>query len=145
LNGDAIDRHLRRGRNARALICKQALSAWKGPVLLHVFQRPEHRNVKTRWIRCNAATADDPPYFGGGAGVKTSRLRPGSGLGLGFGAFLVSLRPLSLLPMAASMTQKTARREEPGIENDKTLQIEATRPDNHASAANLGLNSAKFG
>jgi hypothetical protein len=48
----------------------------------------------------------------GGAGVNISRLRPGSGLGLGLGAFLVSLRPLSLLPMGASMTQKARWREE---------------------------------
>jgi hypothetical protein len=45
-------------------------------------------------------------YFGGGAGVNTSRLRPGSGFGLGFGAFLVSFLPLSLFPMGASMPQK---------------------------------------
>jgi hypothetical protein len=48
-----------------------------------------------------------PRYFGG-AGVKTSRLRPGSAFGLGFGAFLVSLRPLSLFAMAVSMTQKSS-------------------------------------
>jgi hypothetical protein len=42
----------------------------------------------------------------GGAGVNPSRLRPGSGLGLGFGAFLTSFLPLSLLPMARSVTQK---------------------------------------
>lgn len=46
-------------------------------------------------------------YFGG-AGVKTSRLRPGSGLGLGLGAFLTSFLPLSLFPMRVSMTQKDA-------------------------------------
>ena len=45
------------------------------------------------------------PYFGG-AGVNPSRLRPGSGLGLGFGAFLTSFLPLSLLPMGASVPQK---------------------------------------
>jgi hypothetical protein len=33
-------------------------------------------------------------------------LRPGSGLGLGFGAFFTSFLPLSLLPMGHSMTQK---------------------------------------
>lgn len=38
----------------------------------------------------------------GGAGVKISRLL-GSGFGLGFGAFFVSLRPLSLFPMAERM------------------------------------------
>jgi hypothetical protein len=32
-------------------------------------------------------------------------LRPGSGLGLGFGAFLTSFLPLSLLPMRRSVTQ----------------------------------------
>jgi hypothetical protein len=35
----------------------------------------------------------------GEAGVNPSRLRPGSGFGLGFGAFLVSFLPLSLFPM----------------------------------------------
>jgi hypothetical protein len=45
------------------------------------------------------------PYFGG-AGVKTSRLCAGSGLGFGLGAFLTSFLPLSLLPMAASVPQK---------------------------------------
>jgi len=44
-------------------------------------------------------------YFGG-AGANPSRLRPGSGLGLGFGAFLTSFLPLSLLPMPRSVTQK---------------------------------------
>jgi hypothetical protein len=33
-------------------------------------------------------------------------LRPGSGFGLGFGAFFISFLPLSLLPMGASVTQK---------------------------------------
>jgi hypothetical protein len=37
-------------------------------------------------------------YFAAGA-AKTSLLRPGSTFGLGLGAFLVSLRPLSLFPM----------------------------------------------
>jgi hypothetical protein len=41
----------------------------------------------------------------GGAGVKVSRLRPGSGFGLGLGAFLTSFLPLSLLPMGRSVTQ----------------------------------------
>lgn len=45
-------------------------------------------------------------YFGGGAGVKTSRLCAGSGLGFGLGAFLTSFLPLSLLPMGRSVTQK---------------------------------------
>jgi hypothetical protein len=42
----------------------------------------------------------------GGAGAKVSRLRPGSGFGLGLGAFLTSFLPLSLLPMGRSVTQK---------------------------------------
>ena len=42
-------------------------------------------------------------YFGG-CGVKISRLL-GSGFGFGFGAFLASLRPLSLLPMCDSVPQ----------------------------------------
>src|ERR1035438_10404926 len=46
------------------------------------------------------------PAYLGGAGVNPSRLRPGSGLGLGFGAFLTSFLPLSLLPMPRSVTQK---------------------------------------
>jgi hypothetical protein len=41
-------------------------------------------------------------YFGG-AGVNPSRLRPGSGLGFGLGAFFTSFLPLSLLPMTASV------------------------------------------
>ena len=45
-------------------------------------------------------------YFCGGGGEKISRLRPGSGLGFGLGAFLTSFLPLSLFPMYASMTQK---------------------------------------
>ena len=53
----------------------------------------------------NSTNAHCAPYLGGG-GVKISRLRPGSGLGFGFGAFLVSLRPLSLLPMGTRMPQK---------------------------------------
>jgi len=49
-------------------------------------------------------------YFGAaGAGVNTSRFRPGSGFGLGLGAFFCSFLPLSLFPMRASMTQLTAR------------------------------------
>lgn len=52
-----------------------------------------------------ASLAQPRNYFGGGA-VKISCLRPGSGLGLGFGAFLVSLRPLSLFPMRKRMPQK---------------------------------------
>jgi hypothetical protein len=37
--------------------------------------------------------------------MNPSRLRPGSGLGLGFGAFFASFLPLSLLPMDASVPQ----------------------------------------
>jgi 4-alpha-glucanotransferase len=37
--------------------------------------------------------------------VKISRFEAGSGLGLGFGAFLTSFLPLSLFPMCESMTQ----------------------------------------
>ncbi len=44
-------------------------------------------------------------YFGGGAGMNPSRLRPGSGFGLGLGAFFTSFLPLSLLPMIASVPQ----------------------------------------
>ena len=51
------------------------------------------------------------PYFGG-AGTNPSRLRPGSGLGFGFGAFLASFLPLSLLPMGASVTQEGRGRKE---------------------------------
>src|ERR1700679_1702266 len=51
-------------------------------------------------------------YFGGG-GVNNSRLRPGSGFGLGLGAFLASFLPLSLLPMRPSMTQNGGPRKEP--------------------------------
>jgi hypothetical protein len=57
------------------------------------------------WLLRSTASYPDLRYFGG-AGASTSRLRPGSGLGLGFGAFFVSLRPLSLFPMGKSMTQK---------------------------------------
>ena len=37
--------------------------------------------------------------------MNPSRLRPGSGFGLGFGAFFTSFLPLSLLPMNASVPQ----------------------------------------
>jgi hypothetical protein len=49
----------------------------------------------------NPARADRFSYLGG-AGVKISR-RAGSGFGLGFGAFLASFLPLSLLPMCHSV------------------------------------------
>jgi hypothetical protein len=58
-----------------------------------------------------AEVLNEQPYFGG-AGVNPSRLRPGSGLGLGFGAFLTSFLPLSLLPMPVSVTQKGCIGEE---------------------------------
>jgi len=51
-------------------------------------------------------------YFGG-AGVNTSRLWPGSGLGFGLGAFFCSFLPLSLLPMGDSMTQNATLRKAP--------------------------------
>src|ERR1700679_1203902 len=58
---------------------------------------------------CSGDTTGSAPavagYFGG-AGVNPSRLRPGSGLGLGLGAFLTSFLPLSLLPMGSSVPQK---------------------------------------
>src|ERR1700692_4696141 len=47
-------------------------------------------------------------YFGG-AGGNTSGLRPGPGLGFGFGAFLTSFLPLSLFPMRPSMTQNAGQ------------------------------------
>ena len=58
-------------------------------------------NAKSRSQARERLQAD---YFGG-AGVNTSTLRPGSGFGFGFGAFFVSFLPLSLFPMAASVTQ----------------------------------------
>ena len=48
----------------------------------------------------------------GGAGVKPSRLCPGSGFGFGLGAFLTSFLPLSLLPMGSSVTQNAALGED---------------------------------
>lgn len=57
-------------------------------------------------ITCQRVRSD---YFGG-AGVKISR-RAGSGFGLGFGAFLASFLPLSLLPMTESMTQNAVPRK----------------------------------
>jgi hypothetical protein len=59
-----------------------------------------------RPFRCQTIQAESADYFGGAGGVKISRLRPGSGFGFGLGAFFASLFPLSLFPMAASMTQK---------------------------------------
>jgi hypothetical protein len=43
--------------------------------------------------------------------VSSPRLRPGSTLGLGFGAFFVSRLPLSLLPMKPNITRMTFQKE----------------------------------
>ena len=43
--------------------------------------------------------------------VSSPRLRPGSTLGLGLGAFLVSRLPLSLLPMKPNITRMTFESE----------------------------------
>src|ERR1017187_4182473 len=56
-----------------------------------------------------AKSADRRGFYFGGAGVNTSRFRPGSGLGLGFGAFLTSFLPLSLFPMRESMRSEERR------------------------------------
>jgi hypothetical protein len=64
------------------------------------------RGLIRGWHRVEAGEMQEP-YFGG-AGTNPSRLRPGSGLGFGFGAFLTSFLPLSLLPMGASVTQEGA-------------------------------------
>ena len=45
--------------------------------------------------------------------VSSPRLRPGSTLGLGFGAFLVSFLPLSLLPMEPNITRMAGQSEMP--------------------------------
>ena len=63
--------------------------------------RRRRRDPNERGSRCRA--------YLGGAGVNPSRLRPGSGLGLGFGAFLTSFLPLSLLPMGRSVTHDRAQ------------------------------------
>ena len=63
---------------------------------LHMESLSPGGNLRTAEMR--------PTDYLGGAGVKISRLRPGSGFGLGFGAFLASFLPLSLLPMRQSMT-----------------------------------------
>src|SRR6266567_968308 len=62
-------------------------------------------------------------YFGA-AGVNPSRLRPGSGLGFGLGAFFTSFLPLSLLPMIASVphsasSEKTGEAEELSVVSDQ--------------------------
>jgi hypothetical protein len=43
--------------------------------------------------------------------VSSPRLRPGSTLGLGLGAFLVSFLPLSLLPMKPNITRTACQSE----------------------------------
>ena len=45
--------------------------------------------------------------------VSSPRLRPGSTFGLGFGAFLVSRLPLSLLPMEPNITRMARQCEMP--------------------------------
>jgi hypothetical protein len=71
--------------------------------------RPKAQNILPGGENPSASQARSPvrrtvqSYFGGGAGVKTSRLCAGSGLGFGLGAFLTSFLPLSLLPMVASV------------------------------------------
>jgi hypothetical protein len=74
--------------------------------------RSLHTQKSPSWRESFSASGGAPeggvefaPYFGGGAGMNPSRLRPGSGLGLGFGAFFASFLPLSLLPMDASVPQ----------------------------------------
>jgi len=61
--------------------------------------------VALRLRRFLSVEAGRWPYFGG-AGVNPSRRWLGSGFGLGFGAFLASFLPLSLLPMIRSVTQE---------------------------------------
>jgi hypothetical protein len=63
--------------------------------------------------------------------VSSPRLRPGSGFGLGFGAFLVSFLPLSLLPMEGNITRMNTR-----FDYDQIL-------DRYWELANLDLNSTK--
>ena len=72
------------------------------------------------------------PYLGG-AGVNDSRLRPGSTLGLGLGAFLGSFLPLSLLPMLANMTQKAASSK---VFREKSPHATKLRAPNVKSNAN---------
>lgn len=83
--------------------CRPDNGTQKGPPRTRrAFSAPARRirvePSRKRASRCRA--------YLGGAGVNPSRLRPGSGLGLGFGAFLTSFLPLSLLPMPRSVTQK---------------------------------------
>ena len=53
--------------------------------------------------------------------MNTSRRWPGSGLGFGLGAFFASFLPLSLLPMALSMTQISRLRKAPNSPGTKFL------------------------
>lgn len=57
--------------------------------------------------------------------MNISRLRPGSGFGLGLGAFLVSFLPLSLLPMRDRMPQP--RRPRKGIFGAAAETLSANR------------------
>jgi len=75
-----------------------------------------------------------PPAYLGGAGVKISRLG-GSGFGFGFGAFLASFLPLSLLPMFNSMPQNTFNAKDeiasPASARDEAMVI----PESNCSVA----------
>jgi hypothetical protein len=63
--------------------------------------------------------------------VSSPRLRPGSGFGLGFGAFLTSFLPLSLLPMGPNITRIHA-----SFDYDQILE-------RYWELASLDLNSTK--
>jgi hypothetical protein len=78
-------------------------------------------------------------YFGG-AGVKISR-RAGSGFGLGFGAFLASFLPLSLLPMVKSMTQTAARGKSKSLKYTAGEHRPSGRKGKLARALFLGSSS----
>jgi hypothetical protein len=71
-----------------------------------LFKHPPTPLLRRLFSRAGNHLAQCAAYFGGGAGVNISRLRPGSGFGFGLGAFFASFLPLSLLPMRPSMTQK---------------------------------------
>ena len=85
--------------------------------LIFCFRRPQESPPEAGGFRCDrnwrGKSGDRHGVYLGGAGVNTSRFWPGSGLGLGFGAFLTSFLPLSLFPMRESMTQKATRRKGP--------------------------------
>ena len=53
--------------------------------------------------------------------MSSPRLRPGSTLGLGLGAFLVSFLPLSLLPMEPNITRMAGQSEMPPGRKEKTM------------------------